>query len=336
MNMILSIGKRWKTIGFYDINSMYPCTFKEKFPTGLGFEWKYDDGSFKKTLMTDWKISLASVQWLDYVQMTSPIVVNKKGQRCRIFSGWNSKERKVGRYLVDGFCEVDDKTIVFEFDGCFYHACKVCKKYNEILDREQRARERERYFKNKGYILHSIKECEWKVKFDEIKATYKPSISPILFFNQITHLEMIRRMENDELYGFAIVDIEPTPAAQKFLDINWPPILLKEDIQFEDLPEWMQKSTKKSTFPRKTIVQSMHGKEILLHTTLIRFYLENGFDLTRIHHFFEYQGQTCFKDVYDTVYQARVEATETGDSLKATATKLCANAMYGIFLLVSL
>ncbi len=284
---MIYLGKRWKTIGFYDINAMYPSTFKEPFPTGLGFEWKYDDGSLKKKVMTDWKISLASIQWLDYVQNTSPLVVNKKGQRCRIFSGWNSKEKKVGRYLVDGYAEVDDKIIIFEFDGCFYHECEICKKCDDI-DRQQHAQRRSQYFKSRGYIVHHMKECEWKVKFDEIKITYKPSISPLLFFNEITHLEMITRIRNDELYGFAIVDIEATPDAQKFLDVNWPPILMKDDIQFEDLPVWMQKSTNKESFPRKTIIQSMHGQKILLHTALIRFYLDNGFNLTFIHHFYEY------------------------------------------------
>ena len=79
----------------------------------------------------------------------------------------------------------------------------------------------------------------------------------------------------------------------------------------------------------------MHGQKILLHTALIKFYLDNGFKLTHIHQFYEYQGEKCLKNVYDTVYRARVEATETCDTLKATAIKLGANAIYGGFLLVS-
>ena len=79
----------------------------------------------------------------------------------------------------------------------------------------------------------------------------------------------------------------------------------------------------------------MHAKEILLHTCLLKFYLENGFRILKIHKFFEYEGSPCFKKVYSTVYEARVQATETNDDLKATAVKLVSNSMYGSMLVVS-
>ena len=182
------LGVRWQTIAFYDINSMYPCTFKEKFPTGLGFEWSHTgEGNYlKKTLMTDKKISLASIQWLDYVQNTSDLVVDRTGRRCRIFSGWNSNERKIGPYYVDGYCEVDDKIYVFEFDGCYYHACEVCEHCDDP-ERKRHAQRRERYLKMNGFTVIHMRECEWILKFNAIKDTYKPSISPLLFVNEIHH-----------------------------------------------------------------------------------------------------------------------------------------------------
>ena len=62
-------GKKWNKIEFYDINSMYPTTFKEKFPTGLGFEWSPScSNKFTKKLMTNRKISIESLEWLDYMQ----------------------------------------------------------------------------------------------------------------------------------------------------------------------------------------------------------------------------------------------------------------------------
>ena len=62
-------GKPWKKIVFYDINSMYPTTFKENFPCGLGFEWsRAPNGKMKKKLMTNHRISLESLEWLDFMQ----------------------------------------------------------------------------------------------------------------------------------------------------------------------------------------------------------------------------------------------------------------------------
>ena len=69
-------------------------------------------------------------------------------------------------------------------------------------------------------------------------------------------------------------------------------------------------------------------------SALIKFYLENGFMLTKIYQLFEYQPSKSFQNVYEKVYKARVEATQTGDQMKATAVKLVSNSMYGQLLMV--
>ena len=131
-----------------------------------------------------------------------------------------------------------------------------------------------------------------------------------------------------------VVDIAATDGADKFRELNWPPILKKAMVDFEDLPEWMQKNCDEKDFPKEQIVQAMHAEELLLHTSLLQFYLENGFEVRKIHQFFEYEGSKCFDKVYKTVYEARVQATETNDDLKARAVKLVSNSMYGQMLQV--
>ena len=61
-------GRPWKKIEFYDINSMYPSCFGSKFPTGLGYEWTLGfRNRLKKKLMTNKKVSMESIEWLDYM-----------------------------------------------------------------------------------------------------------------------------------------------------------------------------------------------------------------------------------------------------------------------------
>ena len=62
-------GIKWGKISFYDINSMYPATYGGMFPTGCGFEWsiKYGD-LLTKRLMTKEKVSIESLEWLDFMQ----------------------------------------------------------------------------------------------------------------------------------------------------------------------------------------------------------------------------------------------------------------------------
>ena len=77
-------GKQWKRLEFWDINSMYPSTFKEKFPCGLGFEWSVGlNGLLKKKLMTKKRVSVESLQWLDYMQQEwLKFLCNIESQRC--------------------------------------------------------------------------------------------------------------------------------------------------------------------------------------------------------------------------------------------------------------
>lgn len=322
-------GERWKTIKFYDVNAMYPSTFKAKFPCGRGFEWTLEKHFLHKKIMTNEKISLGSIEWLDYVQNTDKRLKQIDGSVVRLISGWGSKEFKIGPYQVDGYAKVGKMQYFYEFNGCFFHDCLHCDSNNLAKNEEERVN----FFKsipNSEVII--MTGCQWNQIWNKI--SWKSSISPHLTKRNIRQDVMLDNFKRNELYGFALIDIEATPDAQKFLDINWPPILVKSEINFTDLPEWMQQNASTKTFPRKTIVQGMFANEILLHTDLIFFYMRHGFKVTKIHKFFEFEGRCCFKKVHDAIYQARVEATLEKDEMKAMAVKLVSNAMYGRMLQV--
>ena len=177
-----------------------------------------------------------------------------------------------------------------------------------------------------------MKECEWNAIRKSVK--YESEISKIILHNTLSEDQLKHFLSIGDLYGFAVVSLRPTEKASKFLRINFPPILVKEEINHTDLPEWMQKLCLKSTFPRTTIAQAMRCDNILLHTELIHFYASNGFVIDNVESFFEFQGSKCFADVYEKLYRARVDATREDDSMKAAAVKLTGNAMYGQTLMV--
>ena len=105
---------------------MYPSTFREDMPCGRGFEWTLKDGMLQKRLMTTKKISISQIQWLAHMENDERFI-NQDNTKCRIIHGWNSEEKKIGDFFVDGYCEVDDKRYVLEFDGCYWHGCRDCK-----------------------------------------------------------------------------------------------------------------------------------------------------------------------------------------------------------------
>ena len=111
---------------FFDINAMYPATYREDMPCGRGFEWTLgNNGIFYKKLMCDKNISLSSIQWIASMENDSRFV-DRSGKRCKIKYGWNAEEVKLGSYFVDGYCKVDDKEYVLEYDGCYFHGCDKC------------------------------------------------------------------------------------------------------------------------------------------------------------------------------------------------------------------
>ena len=251
----------------------------------------------------------------------------------------------MGQYYVDGYAMVDNRRIILEFNGCAYHSCDKCKQVRIYKNDEEK---RKQYFRSLANVtMIDISSCEWHAIKCELK-DFEPSISPLLFERTVATSTLLNLVQQGKLYGFMVVDIDKTNMADKWRSLNWPPIMQKSKIFFTDLPSWMQEMYDRNEFPQETIVQKMHAKELLLHTSLLQFYLNNGFYVKKLHKFYEYQGANCFKKVFDTVYKARVEATQvTNDKtattedkaaaeMKATAVKLVSNSMYGSLLLVSL
>ena len=263
-------------------------------------------------------------------------MIAANGERQKIKHGWNSKEVQIGKFYVDGYAVVDGKRVIFEYDGCAYHGCARCEvvRRNESPKNED---ERKTFFKNlQNATIITISSCDWyKEKFEIDWSQYQPKISSLLFKSQASGFELVSLVEKGSIYGFMIVDISPTDEAQKWMDVNWPPIFQKSEIKFDDLSEWMKHVVEEKDFPLNSIVQRMHGQKLLLHTSLLKFYLAHGFTVDHVYKFFEYEGENCFSRVFQTVYEARVEATETEDDKKATAVKLVSNSMYGSLLLVS-
>jgi hypothetical protein len=98
---------------------MYVSTYNKEMPCGRGFEWKSKNGFLEKCLIVGENISIASVEWIDFMN-NDPRFIDSNGNRQIIQSGWNGAEGVVGSYPVDGFVEVDETIYALQFDGCFW------------------------------------------------------------------------------------------------------------------------------------------------------------------------------------------------------------------------
>ena len=98
---------------------MYVSTYREPMPTGRGLEWTPNGTYFTKKLIAPKQISLASLEWLEYMNH-DPRFIDKHGVRQQVQHGWSGAEVTIGNYPVDGFVTVDGRNFILQFDGCFF------------------------------------------------------------------------------------------------------------------------------------------------------------------------------------------------------------------------
>ena len=114
----------------YDCNGLYSYAIKQKMPTGLYIR-RYADNKFKPEVSEKY---IGSYVWMDYLMKEEKIKILHKMN--------NSKEIRIGNYLVDGFCQKNNT--IYEYNGCYYHHCS-----------------------NNCYIISKIKNKVWLDKLEK-------------------------------------------------------------------------------------------------------------------------------------------------------------------------
>jgi hypothetical protein len=111
------------------------------------------------------------------------------------------------------------------------------------------------------------------------------------------------------------------------------PLFCTTDVPFEVIGEHMQdhfNNNNISTKPRRLLVGGMKVEKMLIATPLLRWYLEKGLIITKIHLVLEYNRAKCFSGFNQTVSDAR----RLGDidqkyEILGDTSKLIGNASYG-------
>ena len=137
---------------------------------------------------------------------------------------------------------------------------------------------------------------------------------------------------NNKLFGFIKVDIEtPENLKQKFEEMT--PIFKNAEIKFEDIGEYMQKFHTENNIEfnkGNKLIGSYFGKEIVLYSPLLKWYLQEGLIITKFHCAIAYKPEYAFKKFADEVSDAR-RAGDVGKGyeLIAETMKLFGNSAYG-------
>ena len=152
--------------------------------------------------------------------------------------------------------------------------------------------------------------------------------------------EIIKNVLNDKLFGFFEVDIEvPEQKRKRFSEFC--PLFVISEVPEDQIPQHMKdykiNTGRKMIKNNKKLLGVMKTEKILLYSPLLKWYLNHGLQVTKIHRYISYTSGRPFKWFPEEVSSARREADnyknkgEAGEARKqlGDTAKLKGNSFYG-------
>ena len=253
------------------------------------------------------------------------------------------RETRCGPFLVDGV-SYDQQTIL-EYNGCWWHGCPDCheKKPNRTpeQDREQQFRYRRTQARAKWLEEHSglrVKQV-WGCDQEAMRYVWgahklgSPFTSEGRKLNEkIDQTKLLNGVARGKFTGALEVDIEVPETHYNYFE-EFSPLFVTSEIKVEDLSPEQRESLPEKLKSKVQLVPGMKAEKVLIDSSLLKWYMEHGLLVTKVHCAIEFQYAPIFKDFIDTRTQKRREATLAGNTSEAALHKLIGNSAYGCTLL---
>ena len=145
--------------------------------------------------------------------------------------------------------------------------------------------------------------------------------------------EIIQNVLNDKLFGFFEVDIEvPEQKRKRFSEFC--PLFVISEVPEEQIPQHMKdykiNTGRKMIKNNKKLLGVMKTEKILIYSPLLKWYLNHGLQVTKIHRYISYTSGRPFKWFPEEVSSARREADNDKNKKQLGDTaKLKGNSFYG-------
>ena len=123
--------------------------------------------------------------------------------------------------------------------------------------------------------------------------------------------EIIQNVLNDKLFGFFEVDIEvPEQKRKRFSEFC--PLFVISEVPEDQIPQHMKdykiNTGRKMIKNNKKLLGVMKTEKILLYSPLLKWYLNHGLQVTKIHRYISYTSGRPFKWFPEEVSSARRDA----------------------------
>ena len=145
--------------------------------------------------------------------------------------------------------------------------------------------------------------------------------------------KLIQNVLNDKLFGFFQVNIEvPEQLLDKFSEFS--PLFILSEVPEGQIPQHMQdykiNTGRKKIKNNKKLLGVTKAEKILLYSPLLKWYLNHGLQVTKIHKYISYTSGRPFKWFPEEVSGARRAADQDKNKRQLGDTaKLKGNSFYG-------
>ena len=315
-----------------DANSLYLKCMGEAHCTGFYYVRRRENGF--AAVMTQ-SVSFSATEWLRYRALVDKVDIKHQ---------YNYGEVSIGnqRIRVDGF--VLERNLVYQFHGCYWHG-HTCHLNKRILSTEKGRKwleERSKntlavssYLRGLGYSLIEEYECMWlKLRYTADCVKLKPqwTVKRPTVTVSMTEYEIVEAVKRGDMFGLIQVDIY-TPNHLKEMFEEMTPIFKNTLVSRDDVGEHMKKyleTSGKLKLPQRQLIGSFHGCELLLGTPLLKWYLEKGLVVSKVHLVVQYTPEKTFEPFVQQVTSARRKGDENVDcKILSDLYKLLGNSSYG-------
>ena len=145
--------------------------------------------------------------------------------------------------------------------------------------------------------------------------------------------KLIQNVLNDKLFGFFQVEIEvPEQLRKHFSESS--PLFILDEVPEEQIPQHMKdyqiNTGRKKIKNNKKLLGVMKAEKILIYSQLLKWYLNHGLQVTKIHRYISYTSSRPFAWFPEEVSSARRAADNDKNKKQLGDTaKLKGNSFYG-------
>ena len=174
----------------------------------------------------------------------------------------------------------------------------------ERKERYDRTRKISQYLATKVARVEEVWECKFleEIRVNRDLGDFVRARQPEFYrrnrYKTVSPDALLEGIRQDTLYGFAEVDIHVPPKLESHFE-EMCPLFGTTPIPFDEIGDTMRQLARErglSEKPRPLLIAGLRAERIPLATPLLRWYMRNGLQISRVYEVVECQRERPFKE----------------------------------------